>query len=169
MNKLLNKRVWQLLLLTVVLPLFSACNDEDDVISIFTNKAWKLSFIALEGSYEQFDFWQGDVKAREKSMNALGQEGNFILNFEGSDINGKTGGSFNGKGISSSPSGAWSADGKTQELSISVEGNPNESDVLGKAFITGLKNAFKYEGDNNNLFIYYKEGQTTKRMGLKPR
>lgn len=169
MNHLFHKRIWQLLFVITILPLLGACNNEDDVIGIFTNKTWKLSFIALEGSYEQYDFWQGDVKARENSMKALAVEGNFILNFKGSDINGKTGGSFNGKGITSSPGGTWSADGKSQELTIKVEGNPNENDVLGKAFITALKNAFRYEGDNNNLFIYYKEGQTVKRMGLKPR
>lgn len=39
---------------------------------------------------------------------------------------------------------------------------------LGKAFMDGLKSAFKYGGDNKNLYIYYKEGQTVKFISFAP-
>ena len=32
----------------------------------------------------------------------------------------------------------------------------------------GLKNAFKYGGDNKNLYIYYKEGHTVKFISFAP-
>ena len=104
------------------------------------------------------------------SMAALAQDGTFTLTFSGSDlVNNSTGGSFSGKAITANISGTWKADGATNELNINVEGNPIEkNDVLGAAFITGLKNVTKYQGDKNNLFIYYKQGQNTLFLGLKP-
>ena len=45
----------------------------------------------------------------------------------------------------------------------------NETDVLAKAFINGLQNVIRYEGDANNLFIYFSDGQTVKYMGFTPK
>lgn len=167
--KKLIKNISYLLLVVSLLPILSGCNNEDDVIQIFTGKTWKLSFIALEGTNEQYDYWKGDATARTKSMEALAQEGNFVLNFEGTDLEGKPRGTFKGRAILASISGEWSANGKSNELLLNSKPSQSESDILGKAFVFGLQNAFKYEGDNNNLFIYYKEGQTIKRLGLKPK
>ena len=169
------KNIGCLLLALAILPILGGCNDEDDVIDIFTGKTWKLSFIASEGSYQQYNFW-GDKgmnnqnPAYVSSMTALAQDGTFTLTFTGSDlVNNSTGGSFSGKAITANVSGTWKADGATNSLNISVEGNPTEkSDVLGAAFISGLRNATKYQGDKNNLFIYYEEGQRTFFLGLKP-
>ena len=155
-------------LMLCLFPALTGCNDEDDVMAIFTDKTWKMTFIALEGQTQQFDFWDGDSSARKKSMEKLGKEGNFTLNFDGSPGGSIGQGEFTGQGISSSVSGTWSADGSSNSLSISLSKNPSESDVLGKAFLNGLKNAFRYEGDVNNLYIYYKEGQTTKFMAFRP-
>lgn len=32
----------------------------------------------------------------------------------------------------------------------------------------GLRNAYRYSGDSQNLYIYYKEGQTVKFMAFRP-
>lgn len=167
------KNISFLLLMIVLLPSLSGCNNEDDVISIFTGKTWKLTFIAAEGTNgKQFNFWgeagmNPDNKAYTNSMEARKNDGNFILNFEGTDLNGTAGGSFNGRGITASVDGSWNANGESHELKINLEGKPSEKDVLAKAFITGLEKAFKYDGDEKNLYIYYKDGATIKYMGLR--
>lgn len=161
-----------LVLIISILSILSSCNNEDDVIKIFTGKTWKLSFIANEGTQRQYNFW-GEAgmtagnTAYENSMDALKKEVNFILNFEGGDLNGTAGGSFGGRATNASVSGTWNANGESNKLNITVEGNPSDKDVLGKAFVTGLQNAIRYEGDEKNLYIYYKDGQTTKFLAFR--
>ena len=84
-----------MLLMFSLLPLLSGCDNEDDVIGIFTGKTWKLS------------------------------------------------------------------------ISVKVTGAA-ESDALAKAFISGLQNVYKYEGDANSLTLYFKDGPTTRVMGFTP-
>lgn len=160
--------LFYLLIGIVVLPTLSGCDSEDDVVAIFTGKTWKLTYIAMEGSNKQFDFWNGNEAARENSMKALAVEDNFTLIFEGTDLNTSTGGSINGKAISATITGQWTANGENQKLTITPRVNGSEKDVFAKAFLEGLQNAVKYSGDEDNLFIHYKDGQTTKFMGLKP-
>lgn len=165
------KNISFLLLMAVLIPSLSGCNNKDDVISIFTGKTWKLTFIAAEGTRKQFNFWgeagmDASNKAYTNSMDALAKSGNFILYFAGTDLNGTVGGSFNGRGIATSVEGSWNANSENKKLNIALSNKPSENDVLAKAFITGLENAFKYDGDENNLYIYYKEGLTTKFMAF---
>ena len=72
------------------------------------------------------------------------------------------------KGISGVINGKWTANSETREMSTSGTSVSNsESDVLAAAFIQGLNNAIRYEGDENNLFIYYKDKDgSVKFMGL---
>ena len=91
------------------------------------------------------------------------------MNFEGSDVNGELmGTTVTGHGIHSNADGTWKADGKSQSLSLNVKINGAESDPLGKAFISGLQNVYKYEGDANSLTLYFKDGPTTRVMGFTP-
>lgn len=92
------------------------------------------------------------------------------MNFEGSDVNGELmGTTVTGHGIHSNADGTWKADGKSQSLSLNVKINGSESDPLGKAFIAGLQNVYKYEGDANSLTLYFfKDGETTRVMGFTP-
>lgn len=166
------RKISYLLLIISMLPILSSCNNEDDVIKIFTGKTWKMTFIANEGSQRQYNFWgeQGmnsENAAYKNSMDALAKDGNFILNFEGGDLNGIAGGSFGGRATTASVSGTWNANGESNKLNMVVEGNPSDKDVFGKAFVTGLQNAIRYEGDEKNLYIYYKDGQTTKFMAFR--
>lgn len=43
-----------MLLMFSLLPLLSGCDNEDDVIGIFTGKTWKLSRLTNKGSNAQF-------------------------------------------------------------------------------------------------------------------
>ena len=77
--------------------------------------------------------------------------------------------SVNGQGINSSVNGTWSADGKSQSLNFNLKiSGSAESDALAKAFISGLQNVYKYEGDANSLTLYFKDGPTTRIMGFTP-
>lgn len=158
-----------LLVLAIIATTFGGCNNEDDVIEIFTGKTWKMTFIAAEGSNKQFDFWGGNETQRENSMNALAQSGNFTLEFVGTDLSTTTGGTFNGRGVRSTVSGSWTANGASHDLVLSnVKATSNETDALAKAFVTGLQNAYRYTGDNQNLYIYYKENGNVKFMAFRP-
>ena len=160
-----------MLLVLSLLPLLSSCDNEDDVIGIFTGKTWKLSRLTNKDSNRQFysGLWQ-DEKAERKSREALKTEGNFTLNFEGTELDGELmGTSVNGQGINSSVNGTWSADGKSQSLNFNLKiSGSAESDALAKAFIAGLQNVYKYEGDANSLTLYFKDGPTTRIMGFTP-
>ncbi len=43
-----------MLLMFSLLPLLSGCDNEDDVIGIFTGKTWKLSRLTNKGGNAQF-------------------------------------------------------------------------------------------------------------------
>lgn len=157
-----------LLLLFSLLPILSGCNNEDDVIEIFTGKTWKLSRLTNKDSSAQFypGLWQ-DEKAAENSKEALKAGDNFTLIFEGSKLNGELmGARISGQGIRSGFDGSWSADGKSQSLTLNPEIKGSESDALAKAFINGLKAVYKYEGDANSLTLYFKDGNVTRVMGF---
>lgn len=156
-----------LLLLLAILPLAVGCNDEDDLQEIFTGKTWKLTFISRDDQNTQYDFWNGNETTRQKSMELLGRGDTYTLFFEMGAINQSTGGSFSGKAVSATVSGNWSADGKDNSFSFGqLRVSGTESDVLSQAFITALNTAYRYAGDTNNLYIYYKDGANTMRMAF---
>lgn len=161
-----------LLLMLVLLPLLSGCNNEDDVIEILTGKTWKLSRLTNKDSNAQFypSLWNNDNKAMEESLKKLyDREETFTLTFEGTELDGELMGThITGQGINSSVSGTWKADSKSQSLSFNVKISGSENDALAKAFVNGLQNVYKYEGDVNSLTLYFNDGQTTRIMGFKP-
>jgi len=159
----------QLLLVALFIPVLSACDQEDDVIDIFTGKTWYMTYIAVEGQNVMYDFWQGNEEARKKSIATLKGD-NYTLVFEGTNLENTAGGTFTGRATTANASGKWNANGDNRELRIDVQNAGTDADkYLGKAFMDGLKNAFKYGGDNKNLYIYYKEeGQPVKFMSFAP-
>ena len=44
----MKKSIFQIIGLLLLLPLFSGCNDSDDVAAIFTGKTWKLNYITVD-------------------------------------------------------------------------------------------------------------------------
>ena len=59
-----------LLLLLLMLPFVSGCNDSDDVNGIFTGKVWKLTYITKKNEHKPYDFW-GDKDKYEQSVYCL--------------------------------------------------------------------------------------------------
>ena len=126
-----------------------------------------------KGSNAQFypNLWNNNEEEMKKSLDKLyNQKSTFTLNFEGTELDGELmGTTVNGQGINSSVNGTWKADGASGSLSISVKvTGAAESDALAKAFISGLQNVYKYEGDANSLTLYFKDGPTTRVMGFTP-
>lgn len=150
--------------------MLSGCNEKDDVVSIFTDKTWKLTYIGVKGTYgKMFDFWNGDTAANENSIRKLqNNKEYFTVSFNGSEANGVISGAFSGQATSAEISGSWSADGSKRTFSTGNIRAGNDQDVLGRAFINGLRNAQSYSGDTENLYIYYKDGQQEFFLAFKP-
>ena len=141
---------------------------KETAIDILTGKTWYMTYIAVEGQNKMYDFWQGDQEAREKSFKTIVGD-NYTLVFDGTEVNGTAGGACVGKAISVFAHGEWSANGNSRELKITLKNTGTDTDkYLGKAFMDGLKSAFKYGGDSKNLYIYYKEGETVKFISFAP-
>ena len=64
MKKRLILKVLGLLLL---LPMFSGCNDTDDVAGIFTGKTWKLTYITVKDSIKCLIFGETTTKPANKA------------------------------------------------------------------------------------------------------
>ena len=153
------------LLLLLLLPLLGGCDTEDNVLEIFTGKTWKLTYIALEGQHQMFDFWNEDTDAARRSLQLLEQGSTFIIEFNGSETADYVGGDFEAQAVNRSITGNWAANGASRELSLNnLRTSGNDSDILAQAFLTGLQNAVRYSGHSQYLYIYYENGQNTKCM-----
>lgn len=162
------RKIGYLLLILALLPIVSGCNNEDDVIEIFTKNTWKLSRLTTEDSSARFlpNLWNND-KDYKASLDALNQESNFTINFAGTELNGEImGTTLDGRGIKATFTGTWTVDGKENTLRIALKINGSETDPLAKEFIKGLQNVYKYEGDSNSLTLFFKDGQVTKVIGF---
>lgn len=155
--------------LTLILPTLSSCNNEDDVIDIFTGRTWKLSRFTIAGSTAPFppDFWQNEA-SYNTSMTAFREPNNFIITFSSKEENGYNQKEISAQGIKATLNGSWNADGKTNTFSIKVKQTSTESDPLAKAFIAGLQTTYKYEGDSQSLILYFKYNNKDMIMGLIP-
>ena len=153
MKKRLILKVLGLLLL---LPMFSGCNDTDDVAGIFTGKTWKLTYITKAN----------DNKAREQSMKLLDETGRYVITFNGMEESNIITGTLSGTVITSTFTGSWSANGKDNQFNASIQGGNESSDILAKNFIEGLNNATSYGGDERNLYLYYKPSGSQQTLSL---
>ena len=75
----MKRSIFQIVGLLLLLPLFSGCNDSDDVAAIFTGKTWKLTYITLKDGNKMIDLWGGDEKKAQASYEKLEAAGNFTL------------------------------------------------------------------------------------------
>lgn len=165
------KNKW-LLLFVLLLPLFSGCNDTDDVQKIFTGKTWKLSVIKFAGSDKECkDYWLNangtfNQESFEQSNKRLMEADTFTLTFSGTTKEDEISGKANGKAYTITISEVnWKANGVNNDFSIAVKAT-NDKDVLGTAFLKALANATSYSGDENNLYIYFTEGQQNKYLAF---
>lgn len=146
----MKRSIFQIVGLLLLLPLFSRCNNSDDLQGIFTGKTWKLTYINLKDK----GGWMNGFS--EKSIRILSEnQKSYTITFTGTEEDNRiSNGAIKGRIITTDLTGTWSANGKNNEFHASVT-NVNENDDLAKEFIKGLNNAFSYIGDDNGLFLYY--------------
>ena len=146
----MKRSIFQIVGLLLLLPLFSGCNDSDDLQGIFTGKTWKLTYINLKDK----GGWMNGFS--EKSIKILNEnQESYTIPFTGTEEDNRiSNGAVKGRIITADLTGTWSANGKNNEFHASVT-NVNENDDLAKEFIKGLNNASSYIGDDNGLFLYY--------------
>ena len=162
----MKKNIFQIVGLLLLLPLFSACNDSDDVASIFTGKTWKLNYITVDGQHEMFSFWENKIE-ENKSIEELNKNGTYNVIFEGVAEGDLISGKIRGTVVASySLAGTWSANGKNNNFNASITEGNDGGDKLAKNFLEGLRNATSYEGDDKNLYLLYKpkDSKQTFRM-----
>lgn len=98
----MKKNIFQIIGLLLLLPLFSGCNDSDDVAAIFTGKTWKLNYITVDGGHEMFGFWESEAE-KKKSMDELKKNGTYNVIFEGTTEDDLIKGNIRGSVITSYP------------------------------------------------------------------
>ncbi|MCD8030621.1 MAG: DUF4847 domain-containing protein [Bacteroides sp.] len=149
------KRFIYILSFLIALPVLSSCDNEDDLMGIFTAKTWILTDI-MQGTTSYF-IWNTESTEEEKeiSKNLLRTEGNYEIAFSGSLVDGTISGTYKGKAVSGAgfSNVKWSANQKNDFHSEDF--SYNDSDPLAIEFIYGLQHAHSYGGDYNNLYIYY--------------
>ena len=101
-----------LLLLLLMLPFVSGCNDSDDVNGIFTGKVWKLTYITKKNEHKPYDFWGDKDKYEQSIKNYINKEGAYTIKFEGETTDNVISGKFSGTLLSHSYTGTWSAKAK---------------------------------------------------------
>ena len=146
----MKRSIFQIVGLLLLLPLFSGCNDSDDLQGIFTGKTWKLTYINLKDK----GGWMNGFS--EKSIKILNEnQESYTITFTGTEEDNRiSNGAVKGRIITADLTGTWSANGKNNEFHASVT-NVNEKHLIAKEFIKGLNNASSYIGDDNGLFLYY--------------
>ena len=140
------RNISKILGLLLLLPLFTGCNDSDDVAAIFTGKTWKLNYITVDGGHDMFPFWENEAQ-KTKIYEELNKNGTYNVIFEGTVEGDIIKGNIKGTVITTTGNfeGTWSANGKNNKFEATVEGN-NGGDALAKNFLEGLNNATSYEG-----------------------
>ncbi len=141
-----------ILMLLMLLPIVSGCNDTDDVQSIFTGRSWKLTYITPKNKQAWYKFTDVTDELYKQYDPVTGSK-SFVISFDGTASDGVISGNMSGTG-STTLGGTWSANGKTNAFSANVTKSA-AGDALGRKIVEGLKNATSYTGDNNNLFIYF--------------
>ena len=155
------KVIYKIVCLFMLLPLFAGCNDTDDVAAIFTGKTWKLSFIARDGETRMYEPFWGISK--EETIKKLSQANTYTIKFEGIVEGDVIEGKINGTTVTSNLSGTWSANAKNNGFNATIKGQ-SDNDKLAENFLEGINAAASYQGDENNLYLIYKNSKGKFRM-----
>ena len=67
----MKKNIYKIVGLLLLLPLFSGCNDSDDVAAIFTGKTWKLNYITVDGGLRCLAFGRMRNKKKQVSKSLI--------------------------------------------------------------------------------------------------
>ena len=152
--------------LLLFIPVISGCNNSDDVQEIFTGKTWRMTFIAKDKEHRWYPF----PGVSEGVINSyISGTRSFSITFTGSTSDNVIAGNFIGTG-SVTMDGNWSANGETNAFSTSISKSSvkDSKDTLGKYIIAAIKKSTSYLGDENNLYLYYKNINETFFIAFKP-
>ncbi|MBW9198758.1 DUF4847 family protein [Bacteroides sp. ET225] len=138
------------ILAVAMLPLIlCGCNQEDDIMEIFANgQTWHWS-----SSYTTSD-WEDDNKGTssltQSEIRQINENADvYIIQFSDD-------GTLEGKGSSFSFTGRWSANGKDQTISITL--NPSSTPSgLDKTFHDEIQNAQFYRGNSRFIKLFNSE------------
>ena len=111
------RNISKILGLLLLLPLFTGCNDSDDVAAIFTGKTWKLNYITVDGGHDMFPFWENEAQ-KTKIYDELNKNGTYNVIFEGTVEGDIIKGNIKGTVITTTGNfeGTWSANGKNNKF-----------------------------------------------------
>ena len=116
----MKKNIYKIVGLLLLLPLFSGCNDSDDVAAIFTGKTWKLNYITVDGGHEMFPFWENEEQEKA-SIKELNKNGTYNIVFDGTVDGDVMNGNIKGTVIATSTfEGKWSANAKNNSFKATV-------------------------------------------------
>ena len=116
----MKKNIYKIVGLLLLLPLFSGCNDSDDVAAIFTGKTWKLNYITVDGGHEMFGFWENEEQEKA-SIKELNKNGTYNIVFDGTVDGDVMNGNIKGSVIATSTfEGKWSANAKNNSFKATV-------------------------------------------------
>lgn len=101
-------------------------------------------------------------------MQNLKQSGFYIINFNVENKNGIITGDMNVTGVKATLTATVNIDPSTRKITLSkINRRGTEAeDKLAAEFIKGAQNISRYEGDVNNITLYYTDGNATKIMGF---
>lgn len=158
------KKTKIIMLIMPLLMCLQGCDQTDEVGRIFTGKTWKLTMIFHDKNKPTLstDYWTTD-EAYRTSMEKLEVKNNFTITFEGFEKDGTISGTYSGRVTSTNISGSWNADGTSNSFGTNQQ-EAKDGDVLGTAFIDALRRAYKYEGTEIDLRIYFKENGAKKML-----
>lgn len=130
-------RLKYILYILLLFPIFTSCNNEDDVDKIFVSGTWYMQNFYTSG-WDKKDFNSSVPKYTSNSDITTIQA--FTIQFEND-------GTFIVKttAVSAALTGRWSADGKNRKISISFNNSPKVSD-LAKEYTNALQDAQYYSG-----------------------
>ncbi|MCD8260248.1 MAG: DUF4847 domain-containing protein [Bacteroides sp.] len=156
------KKICSLFLLLAVMPLFWGCNSEDNLEAIFLGKTFKTTGIFYDKKKGDPVLICDDTHKEDCSLylNTLIAEGNnFTIRFTMEE--------FTATLLGSTVSGTWKANGKNQNISLTITSRSGEeSEPWALAYLEGLERAYKYEGDTTYLTIKFRDEEGTKKYIL---
>lgn len=114
----MKRSIFQIVGLLLLLPLFSGCNDSDDLQGIFTGKTWKLTYINLKDK----GGWMNGFS--EKSIKILNEnQESYTITFTGTEEDNRiSNGAVKGRIITADLTGTWSATLHYTPIAVSKEG-----------------------------------------------
>ncbi len=162
------KYKWMGVILLLLPFLLSSCNNSDDVLSIFTGRVWRMTYITKRNEHGWYKF-PGVDDSIYKSYEPMNGTRSFVIDFTGSEDDNVVNGDFVGSN-SVKITGTWTANGVSNFFSSSIRNSSvtDSKDTLGKYIIDGIKNASSYSGDENNLYLYFEYGSEMLCIAFAP-